>query len=127
GEGNAPPGSHIDRFHTSRGLADAAISLLKDPEITEGRFFLWVHFLDPHNQYLRHPGFSKFGNAPRDLYDGEVAFTDFHIARVVDVLDASSLAERTVVVITGDHGEAFGEHGAYFHGREVWEEIVRVP
>jgi choline-sulfatase len=127
-EGNAPPGSHIERYYSSRGLADAAIAFLKDPKITQGRFFLWVHFLDPHNQYLRHPGFSKFGNAPRDLYDGEVAFTDFHIGHVIDALDASaSLSERTVVVLTGDHGEAFGEHGAYFHGREVWEEIVRVP
>jgi choline-sulfatase len=127
GEGNAPPGSHIERFHTSRGLADATISLLKDPKVTQDRFFLWVHFLDPHNQYLKHPGFSKFGNAPRDLYDGEIAFTDFHIGRVLDALDASALGDRTVVVLTGDHGEAFGEHGAFFHGREIWDEIVRVP
>jgi choline-sulfatase len=126
-EGSAPPGSHIEKFHTSRGLADATISLLKDPNVTQDRFFLWVHFLDPHNQYLKHPGFSKFGNKRRDLYDGEVAFTDFHIGRVIDALDASPLSERTVVLLTGDHGEAFGEHGAYFHGREVWEEIVRVP
>lgn len=127
GEGDAPPGSHIDRYYTSRGLADAAISLLKELEITPDRFFVWVHFLDPHNQYLRHPGFSTFGNSPRDLYDGEVAFTDFHIGRVIEALDASPMASRTVVVLTGDHGEAFGEHGEYFHGREVWEEIVRVP
>jgi choline-sulfatase len=126
-EGNAPPGSHIEKYHTSRGLAEATISLLKDPKLTQDRFFIWVHFLDPHNQYLKHPGFSKFGNAPRDLYDGEVAFTDYHIGHVLDALDASPLSERTVVVLTGDHGEAFGEHGAYFHGREVWEEIVRVP
>jgi choline-sulfatase len=126
-EGNAPPGSHIERYHSSRGIAEAAISFLKDPKITQDRFFLWVHFLDPHNQYLKHPGFSKFGDTPRDLYDGEVAFTDYYIGRVLDALDASPLSERTVVVLTGDHGEAFGEHGAYFHGREVWEEIVRVP
>ena len=127
GEGDAPPGSHIDRYYTSRGLADAAISILKELEITSDRFFVWVHFLDPHSQYLKHPGFSVFGSAPRDLYDGEVAFTDFHIGRVLDALEASPLAGRTVVVLTGDHGEAFGEHGEFFHGREVWDEIVRVP
>jgi choline-sulfatase len=126
-EGDAPPGSHIDHFYTSRTLADDAISLLKGLELSQDRFFLWVHFLDPHNEYLRHPGFSRFGNAPRDLYDGEVAFTDFHIGRVLDALDASPLGARTVVVFTGDHGEAFGEHHEFFHGREVWEEIVRVP
>jgi arylsulfatase A-like enzyme len=126
-EGDAPPGSHIDLFHTSRGLADAVIGLLADPAVTSGRFFVWVHFLDPHKQYLKHPGFSHFGNGPRDKYDGEVAFTDYHIGRVLAALDASPLKDRTVVVLTGDHGEAFGEHGEYFHGREIWDEVVRVP
>jgi choline-sulfatase len=126
-EGDAPPGSHIDLFHSSRSLANATISLLRDPKITQDRFFLWVHFLDPHKQYLEHVGYSKFGSAPRDLYDGEIAFTDAHIGRVLQALDTSPLAGRTVVVLTGDHGEAFGEHGAFFHGHEVWDEIVRVP
>ncbi len=126
-EGDAPPGSHIDRYYTSRRLADAAISLLGDPEITSGRYFMWIHFLDPHKQYLKHPGFSKFGKSQRDLYDGEIAFTDFHIGRVLDALAAYDLDKRTVIVITGDHGEAFGEHGEYFHGRDLWDEIVRVP
>jgi arylsulfatase A-like enzyme len=126
-EGDAPPGSHIDHFYTSRTLADDAISLLRGLELSQDKFFLWVHFLDPHNEYLRHPGFSRFGSAPRDLYDGEVAFTDFYIGRVLDALDASPIGARTVVVLTGDHGEAFGEHGELYHGREVWDEIVRVP
>jgi arylsulfatase A-like enzyme len=126
-EGNAPRGSHVDLFHTSRGLADAVIKLLADPAITSGPFLIWSHFLDPHKQYLEHPGFSNFGKAPRDLYDGEVAFTDYHIGRVLKALAGSPLAERTVIILTGDHGEAFGEHGAFFHGREVWDEIVHVP
>ena len=126
-EGDAPPGSHIDLFHTSRGLADAVIGLLADRTVTSGRFFLWVHFLDPHKQYLKHPGFSHFGNSPRDKYDGEIAFTDYHIGRVLAALEGSPLKERTVVLLTGDHGEAFGEHGEYFHGREIWDEVVRVP
>jgi arylsulfatase A-like enzyme len=46
---------------------------------------------------------------------------------VLDALAASPAAERTVVIFTGDHGEAFGEHGFYFHGREIWDEVVRVP
>jgi choline-sulfatase len=126
-EGDAPPGSHVDLYHSSRGLADSAIRLLSDPSVTSGRFLIWVHFLDPHKQYLEHPGFPSFGRAPRDKYDGEVVFTDHHIGRVLRALQASTLAERTVVVLTGDHGEAFGEHGEFFHGREVWDEIVRVP
>jgi choline-sulfatase len=120
-------GSGIDWRHSSRPLAEAAIKLLSDPEIVGGPFFIWVHFLDPHKQYLEHPGFSEFGTDPRGLYDGEIAFTDHHIGRVLDALAASPAAGRTVVVFTGDHGEAFGEHGFYFHGREIWDEVVRVP
>jgi len=126
-EGDAPPGSNVDLFHSSRGLADSMISLLQDDDLTQGRFFLWVHFLDPHKQYLAHPGYSRFGDTPRDLYDGEIAFTDAHIGRLLRALDASPLAARTAVILTGDHGEAFGEHGEFFHGSEVWDEIVRVP
>jgi len=125
-EGDAPQGSHVDLYHSSRGLADAAIRFLGDPAVTSGPFLIWVHFLDPHKQYLEHPGFN-FGSRARDLYDGEVAFTDYHIGRVLRALANTALSERTVVVLTGDHGEAFGEHGEFFHGREVWDEIVRVP
>src|SRR5262249_12146466 len=124
-EGDAPADAHIDVMYTSRTLADDAIKLLKSVE--SGRFLLWVHFLDPHKQYLVHEGFTKWGSEPRDLYDGEVAFTDYHIGRLLKALEASPARDRTAIVLTADHGEAFGEHGAYFHGREIWGEIVRVP
>jgi arylsulfatase A-like enzyme len=120
-------GSGIDWRHSSRPIADAAIRLLSDPEIVGGAFLIWLHFLDPHKQYLEHQGFSTFGNDPRALYDGEIAFTDHYIGRVLDALAASPAAGRTAIFFTGDHGEAFGEHGFYFHGREIWDEVVRVP
>jgi len=120
-------GSGIDWRHSSRPLADAAIRLLNEADLVASPFFIWVHFLDPHKQYLEHPGYSTFGDDPRALYDGEIAFTDYHIGRVLDALAASPAAERTAVIFTGDHGEAFGEHGFYFHGREIWDEVVRVP
>jgi choline-sulfatase len=126
-EGNAPAGSPVDAYYSSSGLADAAIQMLSDSRITSGSFFIWIHFIDPHGQYLEHKGFSNFGHDPRALYDGEIAYTDFHIGRVLDALASSSLRERTAVILTTDHGEAFGEHGEYHHGRHVWEEIVRIP
>ena len=126
-EGDAPRGSHVDLYHSSRPLADAAIRFLNDPQITSGPFLIWIHFLDPHKQYLEHAGYSNYGRSPRALYDGEIAYTDFHVGRVLRALQASPLRERTAVFLTGDHGEAFGEHGAFFHGREVWDEIMRVP
>ncbi len=124
-EGTAPPGSHVDLFHTSRLTADWLIRSLQ--QIQDRRFFAYAHFTDPHKQYLHHAGFSKYGSTARDQYDGEVAYADHHLGRILDALEQGPAKDRTVVIITGDHGEAFGEHGRQFHGFEVWDEIVRVP
>jgi choline-sulfatase len=115
-----------DRTSTSDKLTDAAIAELTKPELGSKQFFLWVHYTDPHSEYVRHEGF-EFGKSSRDLYDGEVAFTDHHVGRLLDTLEASAFADRTVVIVTSDHGEAFGEHGMIRHGFELWEELVRVP
>ncbi|WP_434043599.1 MULTISPECIES: sulfatase-like hydrolase/transferase [Sorangium] len=119
----------VDNKATSPALTDAALRLLASPENTGGRFFLWVHYLDPHADYLRHDDGPDFGaKSQRDLYDGEVAFTDRHIGRLLDAIAAApALAGRTAIVVTSDHGEAFGEHKMYRHGFELWEELVRVP
>jgi arylsulfatase A-like enzyme len=117
----------VDTTATSAKISDAALALLASPEHTGRRFFMWVHYLDPHADYLRHDDVPSFGDSQRDLYDGEVAFTDKHVGRVLDAIRAAPWGNKTVVVITSDHGEAFGEHKLYRHGFEVWEELVRVP
>ncbi|XYH96589.1 sulfatase-like hydrolase/transferase [Sorangium sp. So ce1128] len=118
----------VDNKATSPALTDAALRLLGSPENTGGRFFLWVHYLDPHADYLRHDDVPGFGaSSQRDLYDGEVAFTDRHIGRLLDAIAAAPFAARTAIVVTSDHGEAFGEHKMFRHGFELWEELVRVP
>ncbi|WP_437754564.1 sulfatase-like hydrolase/transferase [Sorangium sp. So ce1389] len=118
----------VDNKATSPALTDAALRLLGSPENTGGRFFLWVHYLDPHADYLRHDDVPGFGaSTQRDLYDGEVAFTDRHIGRLLDAVAAAPFAGRTAIVVTSDHGEAFGEHKMFRHGFELWEELVRVP
>lgn len=61
------------------------------------------------------------------LYDGEVAYTDAAIGRLLDGLEARGLAEDTIVVITGDHGEEFGDHGGFEHGHTVYDELTHVP
>jgi choline-sulfatase len=115
-----------DKTVNSDKLSDAAIQQLSKPENTRGRFFLWMHYLDPHAEYMRHPGFD-FGSRGRDLYDSEVAFTDREIGRLLDFVAKAEFGPRTAIVVTSDHGEAFGEHGMYRHGYELWEELVRVP
>lgn len=115
-----------DRTVNSDKLTDAAIAQLKDPENTKGQFFMWVHYLDPHAEYVKHDDFD-FGKTSRDLYDGEVAFVDQQVGRLLDYIKGSPFDKNTIIVITADHGEAFGEHGLIRHGFEIWEELVRVP
>jgi choline-sulfatase len=112
---------------TSAALSDAALQLLARPENTSGRFFMWIHYLDPHADYLHHDDVPNFGSGQRALYDGEIAFTDKHIGRVLEAVQKAPWGSRTAVIVTSDHGEAFGEHKMYRHGFELWEPLVRVP
>ncbi len=115
-----------DRTVNSDKLTDAAIAQLSDPTNAGKQFFMWVHYLDPHAEYVKHDAFD-FGAGNRERYDGEVAFTDHHIGRLLDFVAKQAFAARTAILLTSDHGEAFGEHGLIRHGFEIWEELVRVP
>jgi arylsulfatase A-like enzyme len=61
------------------------------------------------------------------LYDGEIAYTDSEIGRLVDRLRRQGLLENTLVVFTSDHGEEFLEHGGFEHGHSLYDELVHVP
>lgn len=94
------------------------------------RFFLWVHFYDPHFQYERHPGTQEFGpddGDPQALYDGEIRFTDDQLGRVIQRLRDLGLYDKTIVVVVSDHGEGFGEHGLDFHGYHLYAAQTKVP
>jgi choline-sulfatase len=115
-----------DTTVTSDALTDAAIKAV-DALGADDRFFLWVHYLDPHADYKHHDSVPKFGTGARDLYDNEVAFTDLHVGRLLDHLATKPWNDRTIVVVTSDHGEAFGEHQMWRHGFELWDVLVHVP
>ncbi len=117
---------NTDRDVTSPQSEETAEKLLGDPANAERRFFFWAHFLDPHDLYIRHPGID-WGRAPRDRYDGEVTFTDGYVGKLLDFIGAQPWAGRTVVIVTSDHGEEFGEHAMSRHGFELWQTLVRVP
>jgi arylsulfatase A-like enzyme len=116
-----------DTSITSKDLSDEVIRLLKKPETTQKRFFLWAHYFDPHEQYMPHDGAPDFGRGSKAAYDGEVWFTDKHIGRVLDYIASQPWGAKTAVILTADHGEAFGEHNMRWHGYELWETLVRVP
>lgn len=115
-----------DRSVTSPGISDAVLAKLAEQGPDSPPLFLWAHYTDPHAEYMAHAEF-KFGKGSRAAYDGEVAFVDHHLGRVFEALRSGPLWSNTAVIITSDHGEAFGEHGLIRHGFELWEELVRVP
>jgi choline-sulfatase len=106
--------SLIDSERRAAATADAAIAWLAT---NRGRpFFAWVHFYDPHAAYAPPPPYPQ-------TYDGEIAYVDAQIARLVGTLDRN----RTIVVLAGDHGEGLGEHGELHHGLLTYESTLRVP
>jgi arylsulfatase A-like enzyme len=122
-----------DATTTGKPLTDAAIRLLESAG--SSRFFLWVHYFDPHAQYVQHEGAPDFTDPAKPFgwrqhaaYDGEVWYTDQQIGRLLEYARAQSWWKDTVVVVTSDHGEALGEHGINFqHGYEIWEPLMRIP
>jgi hypothetical protein len=89
--------------------------------------FLWTHYTDPHGHYLPHEGAPIAGEDSFSRYLQEVWFTDKHLGRLFEALKQEGLWDRAVVILTGDHGEAFGEHGDTSHGQTLYDEVIAVP
>jgi arylsulfatase A-like enzyme/Tfp pilus assembly protein PilF len=88
-------------------------------------FFAWVHLYDPHAPY--NPPQDFLAKAGGNAYDGEVAFADAQVARLLDWLRTSGQTERTIIALTGDHGEGLGDHGELTHGMLAYDSTLRVP
>ncbi len=108
-------------LHARRGknvTADAIEGL----DESEDPFFGWVHYFDVHEPR----------NAPReylgdhDEYTAAMMHVDREVGRLLDALEERGLAEETLVVLTGDHGEALGDHGYTGHGRTLYDEELHV-
>jgi arylsulfatase A-like enzyme len=140
---------------SSPGVSDAGIAFIQ--KHAGGPFFLFLHYFDPHFAYIEHDGFARpsedaryrgpihsampiraLYEAATDLnerdlrelnriYDSEVSFTDHHIGRVLAELRRLGLFESSFIVLTGDHGEEFRDHGGFGHTKTLYEELVNVP
>lgn len=85
-------------------------------------FMIWAHYFDPHGPYEPPAAYADL-----DAYDGEVAFTDAEIGRLLGWLENEGLLDRTLVVFTSDHGEGLGDHGELTHADLIYESTMRVP
>ncbi len=147
-EARAP--GHVSSGGVTRQAIDAVDALGAGPD----PFFLYVHYFDPHSPYRRHPGIGfaaesagrlRGGELIGDLrsmmddltdeelglvvdaYDEEIRWTDLAIGRLLDDLRGRDLLDRTLLVVTADHGEEFLERGWIGHTKTLYEDLVRVP
>jgi arylsulfatase A-like enzyme len=81
---------------------------------------------DPHLPYVEHTEFN-FGSKLEDRYDGEIAFTDHHLGRLFDWMEATGRMDDTMIVIMADHAESLGERGVYKHSTQLYNEQARIP
>jgi arylsulfatase A-like enzyme/tetratricopeptide (TPR) repeat protein len=114
GEGAERPGNEV---------ADQFIAWLERP--ARAPFFAWVHLYDPHAPYAPPPPFrERFAGR---AYEGEIAFADAQVGRMLDALARQGRERDTLVVALADHGESLGEHGERTHALLVHEATQHVP
>ena len=148
---NAAPPASLDPYRVSRRAVDE----LRDK--SDAPLFLMLHYVPPHEPYAPRPEFDIFGDAAyegsydgnwetirsiddgtleptqadldeiKSLYDGNLRTGDDAVGLVLDALRQSDRWDRTVVLVTSDHGEAFGEHGRMGHNTTVYDEMLHVP
>jgi len=112
-------------------VTDSPANDTNDPNDTSessersSKFFLWLHFFDPHHPYDRREGYGPKGTSDIARYESEIAYVDAQVGRLHAALKKHN--EDTIFVLTADHGEAFGEHGTSTHGTSLYDEQIRVP
>ena len=108
----------------ANAVVDGAIAQLSSTADTSP-WLMWVHLYDAHAPYL--PPAAARARAAGDGYNGEIAFVDSEVARLLAAVGARPDAARTAVMVVGDHGESLTEHGEPTHGMLVFEPSLRVP
>jgi len=119
-----PGGEALHRQRRGELVVDAALEWLQAKRAKP--FFCWVHLYDPHAPYLSHAESlgSKYAHSP---YDGEIAYVDVQVGRLVDFLKSRGLESDTLVVVVGDHGEGLEQHVEKQHGMTLYHEVLHVP
>ena len=146
----------VDPRARASAITDSALAWLGNDRGRQP-FFLFLHYFDPHWDFAPPAPYDRrFAQQPIDpavgtllelhrylipgttmpddvkeqvvaLYDGEIAYTDAEIGRLIDALAASRELDDTIVVVVSDHGEEFGEHDSFGHATHLHGEVLRVP
>jgi arylsulfatase A-like enzyme/Flp pilus assembly protein TadD len=116
-----------DRYQTIERRAGDVVqhALAWLSQLQNGPFFLWIHLYDAHDPYdPPEPYKSRYASQP---YDGEIAYADSAIGKLLDALRKHGLYDETMIAIMADHGESLGAHGENTHGIFLYDETLHVP
>lgn len=135
-------GLRVEEFYQpAERITDTALSWLDEGRPANAPFYLFMHYMDPHDPY-RDPGKSgriyarnAMGDpSPEDYleafkrsYNFEIEYLDEHLGRFFTGLRERGLYDDTVIIFTSDHGEEFYEHGGWWHGLSLYEEQIAIP
>jgi arylsulfatase A-like enzyme len=129
-------GGILRRFDLDRDFEIKGTQRFNSAEVTEHAlgflashrrpFLLWLHYADPHEPYRTFEG-HDFGQEDIDRYDSSIAHTDALIGRLLEFMSENGLMSSTMIVLTADHGEEFGEHGGRGHASHLYGEVLHVP
>lgn len=123
-----PDGDEQDNGLSTERMVDMGIAAVSDAQRTRQPLLLWMHLFDPHDPYLGDPARPPAPtDGPKARYLGELAYVDRHLLRFLHAVEQTGASKRSVLVLTADHGEAFGEHERWYHGSDLHEEQVHVP
>jgi arylsulfatase A-like enzyme len=121
---------HDQRWTNAIEVTGQAMADLRKATAQPGRrHFLWVHYFDAHAPTAEAlpPTTQEGGRAAREYYLAGLRLIDRELGEMLDALQRRQVLQRALVIVTADHGEAFGEHGLYFHNVSGYEPLVHVP
>lgn len=129
----------VENFYQDAHVVDASVEEWMGSKPPQP-FFLFVHYMDPHDPYFEIPyngrGIARVTNPNppaesademRTLYAENVRYHDKYLKQFFDRLKAQGLYDNSIIAITADHGEEFHEHGGWWHGTTLYEEALHIP
>src|SRR5438874_4923920 len=123
-DGEMPPSSpelSIGQVQRDGGESEAIAERWLDQQRSQ-RVFLFLHLYEPHKPYSPPAEYAQY-----DPYDGEIAYADAIVGRLIRYLKMHQLYARSTIVLLSDHGEGLGDHGEQEHGLFVYDEAIHVP
>jgi arylsulfatase A-like enzyme/Flp pilus assembly protein TadD len=111
--------------YQERSASQVIQSALNWLENQDSQWFSFIHLWDPHAPYRPPEPFNE--KFKRDPYSGEVAYVDSELGKLFDFLESQNLMENTIIILTGDHGEALGDHGETTHGYFAYNSTLWIP